>query len=333
MNTLPYDLARLVWVYIDYETLKPLCALSRINDPIPMSPWALIRDLTDDPSVWVEKLNVMDNIKGVTLSNFWKRSVVEQELPLPEPRAQMRYVEILSRRGVVSDSIYFLPERTIWERGYKCRRPDLVNKYDHIVRKEEGEQRYAYLAHRPTESSFSGLLEGLDQPNVKKQNYFEDLIRQSIKHGDSCAFLKIMEKGISLRLNTQSPLYFHHYIGLTTNIEIIQTMYELYQIRFDTSLNQYFISIMFINGRFDFFPVIEQLIRNATGKPDGPFVNCLDDEMWEVILGDGWFQDMYCLESLEHLLSWGLSPDFIKEKSNHSEGDQCISRAVKQWLK
>lgn len=106
MDLLPAELLFAVWLETDYEDLKTLCRTAR-QSPDPKL--ELTRELCNDPTSWISRARIK---LGVDPADFWSRSSVEQALPLPgeseAERAQMRYVELVSRTGAVSDSVYFL---------------------------------------------------------------------------------------------------------------------------------------------------------------------------------------------------------------------------------
>ena len=132
MDVLPYDLAREVWLATDYEEIKKVCAIARSSsDPN----FQTTRELYDNPSAWkVRALRIL----GVTSQQFDHRSEVEQALPLPGEtegkRAQMRYVELVSRKGFVSDSIYFLNPPEMMIRAAKAGKLDEMLHYFMIFR-------------------------------------------------------------------------------------------------------------------------------------------------------------------------------------------------------
>ena len=116
MDLLPTEIAFEVWLETDYETLKRLCAIARASSDPKLQ---MTKDLCDDPQSWITRAH--DKL-GINPSDFWARSPVEQALPLPDgtpgKRAQMRYVELVSRRGAVSDSLYFLEPWEIVRRAF-----------------------------------------------------------------------------------------------------------------------------------------------------------------------------------------------------------------------
>ena len=101
---LPYELNLEIWLYLSYEEAKEIS----LNIILSSSPEAQIFNLIHhDPTSWITRA-----VRELSLnpSTFWHRSVIEQSLSLPNQSAQLRYVELVSRQNVVSDSTLFLSD-------------------------------------------------------------------------------------------------------------------------------------------------------------------------------------------------------------------------------
>ena len=138
---LPYDELRQVFLELDYEEAKRLC---QIISPLSVDSASLSKDVCADPAVWAERATLR---LGITSETFRNRSWLEEYLPLPEGPywGQMRYAEVVSRFGVVSDSDHFLTTEEMIYRVAKDHPNDLalieklvarVHEEDRIIMKE-----------------------------------------------------------------------------------------------------------------------------------------------------------------------------------------------------
>lgn len=114
-NPLTYDESLKVWLDTDYEDIRTLCSTARAtHDPN----LAVFKSICDDPASWI--MRAYQKL-GVKHEDFWARSIVEQALDLPGEtegkRAQMRYVELVSRKNVTIDSLYFLNPHEVVRRA------------------------------------------------------------------------------------------------------------------------------------------------------------------------------------------------------------------------
>ena len=129
-----YDHAREIWMDLPYNDLRVLCATSRASTSLNL---AAYRELCNDPEAWItrahRKLDVDPQL-------FWERSPIEAALPLPGDtegrRAQMRYVEIVSRgSGAVLDSVYFISPYEVLVRAHDAGDDQLFNQALEMTKK------------------------------------------------------------------------------------------------------------------------------------------------------------------------------------------------------
>ena len=136
MDTLPYELSLQIWLETDYESLKELCAIARNSEKPGLQ---VQKELCDDPQSWITRAH--DKL-GINPRDFWHRWKIEEALELPGEtegrRAQMRYVELVSRKGVVSDSIYFLESWEVARRAFLEGKEELFNQYIEQVKEIPG---------------------------------------------------------------------------------------------------------------------------------------------------------------------------------------------------
>ena len=110
-DALPYELNLEIWLALPYGSVKILCQETKKST---RSEAQLPKEICQDPQSWVTRAVRKFEINPKT---FWDRSVVEQALPLGGNKAQGRYVEIVSRDCVVSDSSYFLSDSEMTRRA------------------------------------------------------------------------------------------------------------------------------------------------------------------------------------------------------------------------
>ena len=173
---LPPELDEEVWLNLDYEDTRTLCQTARgsSNEIFNVS-----RAICDNEAPWVTRAQRYLKIQP---TDFWNREPWEQSMELvgrtEGQRAQMRYVELVSRRGVVSDSSYFLSDQEMFRRALFEKRDDLIDKY----------LPKADLV--PTLSEF--LIKLPEGTNNNIHNHLHRLIRQKDPNN---AVLRVMLKG------------------------------------------------------------------------------------------------------------------------------------------
>ena len=110
--SLPCELIELVCLETDFETIRELFR-SRVVTVL------------DDEMFWARKAH---KDIGFPIESYFKRSIVEQEIPLPN-FLMIRYVEVVSRRGIVSDSLLFLSRQECLRRAVKNRNYKLIKLF------------------------------------------------------------------------------------------------------------------------------------------------------------------------------------------------------------
>ena len=114
-SALPYELNLEVWLEVPYEEVKVLCHAVKDSDKLQDQ---VIKEICHDPIAWVSR--AARKFKTDPKS-FWYRSPVEKILTLvgstEGDKAQSKYVELISRRGVVSDSTSFLSDLEMMRRA------------------------------------------------------------------------------------------------------------------------------------------------------------------------------------------------------------------------
>ena len=168
--SLPCELIELVCLEANFDVLKELFR-SRV---VP---------LLDDEVFWARKAH---KDSGFPKDRYGRRSLVEQEIAIPN-FLMIRYVEVVSRRGIVSDSMLFLSLRECLRRAVKIGNESLISHFKGYLKhksytwsdvifgqalRNNNRELFEPLINRHRGSSFDFLL-GLRHIPVP---------RQSVKH-------------------------------------------------------------------------------------------------------------------------------------------------------
>lgn len=122
-DILPYEVNLEIWLQIPYEKVNILCRTVKVSSD---SEARLVKELCADPQAWISRAV---RVFKISPRSFWYRSPVEEMLPLAGNKAQGKYVELISRRGIVSDSSYFLSDPEMVRRAILEDREDLLEKH------------------------------------------------------------------------------------------------------------------------------------------------------------------------------------------------------------
>ena len=116
--SLPCELIELVCLEMDFEVLKEVFRSGVVS-------------VLNEELFWARKAH---KDSGFPMASFFKRSIVEQEISIPN-FLMIRYVEVVSRKGVVSDSSLFLSERECLRRAAKNRNVELIAYFKSCFRR------------------------------------------------------------------------------------------------------------------------------------------------------------------------------------------------------
>ena len=367
MNTLPYDLLREIWLFLDYETVKILTTVALISlDPA----FQGIRELYHDVGVW--RARALREL-GVNRDIFDHRTEIEEALILPQGlignEPHTRYVELVSEIGVVDDSIHFLTRKEIVIRCLEFRNRELLAYHLPLLKKELGLKYSAFVTHlRAFHFDFYQLPR--DLVKIITSSEFEDDAEPSLRRLILAGRLDEAEKGIkeifrpglelSYQLESHQRELFNAALELgnieffmrlitifnfglsvghldrgiarTRNPKMIKVYYQaLCQVIDVDFVSHCVVSPILGYGRKDLFPAMEVVIKESS-CPD-----ILDDwEQLRVVLSEVTFCNSYSLATMNYLLRRGVTTDQLlygKEYNYQSPTGKEASKALGLWLK
>ena len=328
MDTLPPELIFQVWLEADYDSLSKLCKVARASsDPLLHTQKAFC----DDPQSWISRAAAKLGIRSTT---FWTRTETEQTIPLPDSsegyRAQMRYVELASRQGAVSDSHHFLSDEEIVKRAAHEGNLTLLD---------------TYLARIPTRSYVISELsmDLLVDPKVAQHLG----LRSYQKERDEIALIAgLMDKkdfrNANLEIDNSSlnlSIDFDYHVralmlSQTTGPDIALAFFN-YQVD-QTGLEYdeywrvllYVLEAAFTYNRPDFFPIIDRIMRERPGLDFTRHSDMLNDVFMFLIPTDS-----YALQNIDYLRSKLRRTTFDMYMKSYSQRSDYASKAVQALLK
>ena len=179
-DILPYEVNLEIWLEIPYEQVKVLCKTTKNSD----KPEAqLPKEICADPQSWVSRAV---RVFKISPRSFWYRSPVEEMLPLGGNKAQGKYVELVSRRGIVSDSSYFLSNLEMVRRAVLADRRDLFDKYLVLVKNNMalGDLYHELSRDLPTDKMVTDIADHLQYTRAfgEPDYYQEGLHNRDVKY-------------------------------------------------------------------------------------------------------------------------------------------------------